>query len=120
MGVALQTPIAVTSGAFTAITASTFARYVEIWEDGAGPPAGMKVQMPVRAAASAGGGWVPDGNTVLLTPAMQPLKIGNPGGGGGPFVGSPAGGPSLNAPASIYCYVESVGATSTIQVRETN
>lgn len=120
MGVVVQTPIAVTSGAFTAITASTYARYAEIWEDGAGPPAGMVVEMPAVAAASAGGGIIPDGKPFTLTPAMQPLKIGNPGGGGGPFVGAPAGGSSLTATASVYCFVKSVGATSTIQVRETN
>lgn len=119
MGLQVQAVIPVTSGAFTAIPASAFARYVEIEEDGSGPPAGIIVEMPVRAAASAGGGWIPDGNPFELTTAMQPLRIGNPGGGSGPLVGQPGGGP-YSIPPTIYCYVKSVGATSAIQVRETN
>ena len=119
MALIVQPVIAVTSGAYTPITASTFARYVEIEEDGSGPPAGILVEMPVDAAASAGGGKIPDGNPFELTTAMQPLRIGNPGGGAGPFVGSPADS-ARGALASIYCYIKSVGATSKIQVRETN
>lgn len=119
MGVQVQPVIAVTSGAFTAITAAAFARFVEIQEDGSGPPAGMIVEMPVRAAAVDGGGWTPDGNPFELAPSQQPFRIGNPGGGSGPLVGQPGGGP-YSIPATIYCYVKSVGATSAIQVQETN
>jgi len=117
MGLQVQPVIAVTSGAYTAINASTFARYVEIEEDGSGPPAGILVEMPVPDGK---GGWLPNGNPFELTAAQQPLRIGNPGGGAGPFVGAPAGGSSPNAIATTYCFIKSVGATSKIQVRETN
>lgn len=119
MGLQVQTPIAVTSGAFTAITAAAFARFVEIQEDGAAPPGGIVVEMPAVAAASAGGGIIPDGKPFTLLPAQQPLRIGNPGGGAGPLVGQPGGGP-YSIPATVYCFIKSVGATSTIQVQETN
>jgi hypothetical protein len=119
MALIVGLPIAVTSGGFTAISATTFSRYVEIEEDGSGPPAGIVVEMPAVAAASAGGGIIPDGNPFTLTPGEQPLRFGNPGGGAGPLVGNPGGGP-YSIPATVYCFVKSVGATSKIQVRETN
>lgn len=107
MAVQVQTPIAVTSAAFTPITAKAFSRYTEIQEDGSGPPAGIIVK------------W-PNGNVVEYLATQQPIRIGNPGGGAGPFVGVPEGGSSPNATATVYCSIKAVGATSSIQVSETN
>ena len=107
MGIQVQAPIAVTSGGFTQITAKAFSRYTEIQEDGSGPPAGIIVL------------W-PNGNTTQYTVSQQPIRIGNPGGGAGPFVGVPPGGTSPNATATLYCSIKSVGASSKIQVSETN
>lgn len=107
MALQVQAPIAVTSGAFTPITAKAFSRYTEIQEDGSGPPGGIIVL------------W-PNGNTTQYAVTEQPIRIGNPGGGAGPFVGTPANFAGHSEPATLYCSIKSVGATSKIQVSETN
>lgn len=107
MALQVQAPVAVTNAGFTPIVAKAFARYVEIQEDGSAPPAGIIVL------------W-PNGNTTQYPVAEQPIKIGNPGGGSGPLLGSPFNFGGHNEPATVYCSVKSVGATSKIQVSETN
>lgn len=106
MGQQYQALVAVATGAYTPITASTWARYVEIAEDGAAAPGGIRVK------------W-PNGTVDTYTPSMQPVKIGNPSGNTGPFVGAPADAISGRA-ATQYCQIESVGATSSIRVMEQN
>lgn len=96
----------VTSGTPVALKAKTFARYVEIAEDGSGAAAGLVVT------------W-PNGNTATYTPAMQPIKIGKDN-GTGPFVGVPANYNGANGAATTYCTVESVAATTVVRVSETN
>ena len=96
----------VTSGAQVAITANTFARYVEIAEDGSGAAAGLKVT------------W-PNGSVSEYTPAMQPIKIGTQD-GSGPLVGSPSNYNGMGGSATQYCTVESLGATTVVRVSETN
>jgi len=113
MGLVVQAPIAVTSAAYVQLSASTFARAVSIAEDATGTAAGLIVK------------W-PNGNVVEYTPAMQPIVIGNPGGGGAPLVGAPACGPAVssyvgaNPAATNYCQVKSMGATTAVRVSETN
>lgn len=106
MPLQVQAPIALTSGAYTQINAGAFSRYTEIAEDGSVAPAGIVVL------------W-PNGHTVTYTPAQQPVKIGNPGGGAGPFVGCPADS-ARGALATPYCQVKSVAATGSLRVSETN
>lgn len=106
MGLQVQAPIAVTSGAQTAIIAKTFARYVEIAEDGSGVAAGLKVT------------W-PSGNVSEYTPAMQPIKIGTVD-GSGPLVGCPANYNALGGAATQYCQIESMGANTNVRVSEWN
>jgi hypothetical protein len=113
MGVQVQAPIALTSGAFTPITAKTYARKVLIAEDGLVAPGGITVQ------------W-PNGNTDTYTPAQQPVVLENPGGGSGGFLGVPADSPAvqsyvgLSRAATVYCSVKSVGATGSLRVTEEN
>lgn len=125
MGVVRQAPIAVngSGGALTPILASTFARYVELLEDGA-TPQGLTIL------------W-PNGTTTNHPPSQEPIVVaGNKGGalGGpiGPCVGVPAGGmvPALpkpgggtipQSPATQYCQVKSLTATATaVHVDEYN
>ena len=96
----------VTSGTPVALTAETFARYVEIAEDGSGAAAGLVVK------------W-PNGNTATYTPSMQPIKIGTLD-GSGPAVGVPANYNGMGGAATQYCTVESVAATTIVRVSETN
>lgn len=107
MGLQVQPLITgVTSGTPVAIKAKTFARYVEIAEDGSGAAAGLVVT------------W-PNGSTATYTPAMQPIKIGTQD-GCGPFVGVPANYNGAGGSATLYCTVESVAATTVVRVSETN
>lgn len=107
----VQAPIALTSGAYTPITAKAFARKVTIEEDGLVAPAGITVQ------------W-PNGNVDTYTPAQQPIIIANPGGGAGGFVGVPAQATSFpggtGPAATLYCNVKSVAATGSLRVSEDN
>lgn len=96
----------VTSGTPVPLKAKTFARYVEIAEDGSGAAAGLVVT------------W-PNGNTATYTPAMQPIKIGTLD-GSGPLVGAPANYNGMGGAATQYCTVESVAATTVVRVTETN
>ena len=106
MGIHVQPPIAVTSAAQVAITAKTFARYVEITEDGSGSAAGLKVT------------W-PKGSVSEYTPAMQPIKIGTVD-GSGPLVGVPANYNGAGGAGTQYCTIESMGAATQVRVSETN
>jgi hypothetical protein len=107
MGLQVQASITgVTSGTPVAITAKTFARYVEIAEDGSGAAAGLVVK------------W-PNGNTSTYTPGMQPIKIGTID-GSGPLVGVPANYNGMGGSATQYCTVESVAATTVVRVSEWN
>lgn len=109
----IVTKYALTSGAQTAIPAQTYARKVLIQEDESGPPAGIKIT------------W-PNGIVAEYAPSQQPVVIENPGGGAGPFVGVPASQPDNQSyvgcgiNATQYCQVESIGATSVLQVTEEN
>lgn len=114
MGSQVQAPIALTSGAYTAITAKAYARKVRIEEDGLAAPAGITVQ------------W-PNGNVDTYTPAQQPIILENPGGGAGACIGVPADVPNGGASyvgasraATVYCNVKSVGATGSLRVTEIN
>jgi len=106
-----QTPIAVTSSADVTISASTFARYVEIQEDGAGAAAGLKVTWPNGAVSE-------------YTPSMQPICIGNKGGalGGGhqPLAGVPTNYNGNGGAATTYCTIRSLGANTQVRVTEWN
>jgi len=98
----------VTSGTQVPIVAKIFASYVEIAEDGSGVAAGLKVT------------W-PNGSVSEYTPAMQPVTIGSKEHiGRGPLVGSPANynGATFAAPATPYCQVESIAATTVVRVSE--
>jgi hypothetical protein len=106
VGIQVQPPIAVTSAAQVPITAKTFARYVEIAEDGSGSATGLKVT------------W-PNGSVSEYTPAMQPIKIGTID-GSGPLVGSPLNYNGPSTPATVYCNVESMGAATEVRVTEIN
>ena len=106
MGLQVQAPIAVTSGTPVALTAHTFARYVEITEDGSGSAAGLAVT------------W-PNGSVSEYTPAMQPIKIGTID-GSGPLVGVPANYSGATNAATQYCTVESMGADTKVRISETN
>ena len=101
-----QAPIAVTSGAFVPMTAHTFARYVEIQEDGLGTQSGLKVT------------W-PNGTVDNFTPAMQPIKIGTID-GSGPLVGAPANYNGKGGAATVYCTVEALGAATSVTISEWN
>lgn len=107
----VQTPLAVTSGANTPVVAKTFARYVEIEEDGAAAPAGIVIT------------W-PNGAVTTHTPAQQPVVLGNKGGALGaptsPAIGVPANYNGGGGPATVYCSVKSVGATGAVRVSEWN
>jgi hypothetical protein len=120
---AKQLIAAVTGAAYVNITASTYATYVEIQEDGSGVAAGLKVKFPS------------DNFTAVYEypPAAQPIKIGIPpasgfGAGKAPLVGKPditskvpnqAGGyTNVDQPATVYCQVESMGATTVVRVDE--
>jgi hypothetical protein len=118
MGRVRQAPIAVngSGGAFTAITAATFARAAWIQEDGlAANRQGLTIK------------W-PNGNTTDYAPGDEPILMagnlnGELGGGHQPLVGVPAGfnGTNANAPATQYCQVKSLTATATtVQVTEDN
>lgn len=106
MGIQVQAPISVTSGTPVALTAKTFARYVEITEDGSGAAAGLAVT------------W-PNGHVAEYTPAMQPIRIGTQD-GCGPLVGAPASYNGMGGAATQYCTVESLGATTEVRVTEWN
>ena len=106
-----QAPIAVTSATYVPITAKAFSRYTEIAEDASVPAAGLLVL------------W-PNGNVDNYAPADQPIKIGNPGGGAGPFVGVPAQASSfpggVGPAATVYCNIKSMGANTAVRVSENN
>ena len=106
MGIRVQPPIAVTNAAFVPMTAATFARYVEIAEDGSGAAAGLKVT------------W-PNGSVSEYTPAMQPIKIGTLD-GSGPLVGVPANYNGAGGVATTYCTAESMGVSTFVRISETN
>ncbi len=106
MGIQVQAPIAVTSAAEVPLTAHTFARYVEIAEDGSGTAAGLKVT------------W-PNGNVSIYTPAMQPITIGTKD-GSGPAVGVPANYNNLGGSATVYCNVESLSTNTAVRISEWN
>lgn len=109
----VQAPIAInaTSGAYVTISAAAYARAVEISEDGSGDGAGLTVK------------W-PNGNVVNYPPAQQPIKIANPGGGAGGFVGvpsQPTNFPGGTGPAAtVYCQIKSMGAATAVRVTEDN
>ena len=107
-GPIVQAPQAVTSAAQVNLVAKIFASYVEIAEDGSGVAAGLKVT------------W-PNGSVSEYPPAQQPIKIGSEDHiGRGPFVGTPVNynGATYAAPATVYCQVESMGATTAVRVSE--
>ena len=106
MGLQVQAPIAVTSGTPVALTAHTFARYVEIAEDGSGSAAGLAVT------------W-PNGHISEYAPSQQPIKIGTQD-GSGPLVGTPLNFNGPNTPATQYCTVESLGANTYVRISEFN
>jgi len=101
-----QAPVAVTSATGVPIIAKTFARYVEIQEDGLGTQAGLQVT------------W-PNGNVDNFSPAMQPIKLGTID-GSGPLVGAPANYNGLGGPATVYCTVKSLGAATSVTTSEWN
>lgn len=105
-GPVVQPLYSVTSAAQVSIVAALFASYVEITEDGSGAAAGLKVT------------W-PNGNVSYYTPAQQPITIGSKEHiGRGPFVGCPANYNRGNGAATLYCQVESMGATTEVRVSE--
>ena len=106
MGLQVQAPIAVTSGAYVPLTAKAFARYVEITEDGSGSQAGLSVT------------W-PNGSVDQYTPGMYPIKIGTVD-GSGPLVGTPSNYNGAGGPATQYCTVKSLGAATLVRVSEYN
>jgi hypothetical protein len=115
MGVLTQTPTTVnaSSGANVALTAMTFARYVEIQEDG---PSANWQGLTVT--------W-PNGSVDNYPATGEPIVIGNKagalGGSGGPLVGVPANYNGSNNPATTYCNVKSLTATATsVHVTEWN
>src|SRR4051794_26183970 len=111
----------VTSGAYVNITASIFANYVKIVEDGSGAAAGLKVKFP-------------DDNftAVYQFAAGVPIELGTPNNTGepgrAPMIGKPArtvpvpnaagGYTNISEAATIYCKVESAGATTVVRVDE--
>jgi hypothetical protein len=112
--------IAVTSGAFTDIPATIFSNYVKIVEDGAAG-GGLKVKFPS------------DNFTQVYTfAAGVPIELGTPNNTGepgrAPMLGKPArtipvpnaagNYTNISEPATIYCKIESVGATSNVRVDE--
>jgi hypothetical protein len=101
MAIIHRAPVAITIGSYTAILATTYARHVEIQEDGAAAPAGIRVR------------W-PDGVIETYTPAEQPVIL----------LGDKAGvlgaGANFAVPNTKYCDVESVAATGSIKVTEWN
>jgi hypothetical protein len=101
-----QAPIAVTTAAFVPMVAKTFARYVEIQEDGLGTQSGLKVT------------W-PNGNVDYFTPVMQPIKIGTQD-GSGPLVGCPANYNSFGGVGTVYCTVEALTAATSVIISEWN
>jgi hypothetical protein len=96
----------VTSGTPVPIIAKTWARGVTIREDASGVAAGLIVTFP-------------NGKTIEINPGMEPLVIGQVPASNGPFVGMPASsvGGGGNA-ATIYCTVQSIAATTVVQVIE--
>lgn len=107
MGLQVQAPIAVATGATQVpLTAKAFARYVEIAEDGSGSAAGLAVT------------W-PNGDVGEYTPAMQPITIGTKD-GSGPLVGTPLNYNGPHTPATQYCTVVSLGATTAVRISEWN
>lgn len=111
-----QAPIAIngSGGAFTAISAATFARAAWIQEDGlAASRQGLTIK------------W-PNGSTTDYAPGDEPiLMAGNPqgelGGGAQPLVGVPASYNAMGGAATQYCQVKSLTATATtVQVTEDN
>lgn len=103
MAQVIQTLVAVTNAAYVAINASTFARYVEIAEDGAAI-GGLKVK------------WN-NGTITTYTAAQQPIKIGNTPLAASALVGVPADANNGRS-ATQYCQIESVGANSNVRVTE--
>lgn len=107
-GPIVQAAASVTSAAQVNVVAEIFASYVEISEDGSGAAAGLKVT------------W-PNGNVVNYTPAQQPITIGSKDHiGRGPLVGTPVNynGTGPAAPATLYCQLESMGATTSVRISE--
>lgn len=100
---ALQT---VTNGAQVNMSAATFASYVEIAEDASVAGAGLQVT------------W-PNGSVSAYSPSMQPICLGSKEHiGRGPHVGVPANYNGGGGAATLYCQVESLGASTKVRVSE--
>lgn len=107
----------VTSAADTPILAATFARGFQIEEEADGAAAGLQIT------------W-PDGSIGKYVVGDEPITAGNVTGSGmGPIIGIPPGGmnPSLPmpggntqpaSPATQYCLVRSLGATTIVRCTE--
>lgn len=114
MGQKVQAGIAlnVLGGAYVALNASTFARYVEIEEDELDAARqGLTIK------------W-PDGTVTTYGPSQQPVKIGNRNGavfGSSPLVGVPANYNGQGGAATLYCSATSATATTTkVRITEEN
>jgi hypothetical protein len=106
----------VTSAADTPILATIFARGFQIEEEADGAGAGLQIT------------W-PDGSVGKYVVGDEPITAGNVNGyGNGPILGAPLGGmhPALPvpggtapaSPATQYCLVRSLGATTIVRCTE--
>jgi len=107
----------VTSGADVPILAKLFARGFQIEEEADGAGAGLQIT------------W-PDGSIGKYVVGDEPITAGNVNGyGNGPILGTPLGGmnPALPAPGGLtipaspatqYCLVRSLGATTIVRCTE--
>lgn len=108
-----------TGGAFIAILATTWCRYVEIIEDDAAAAVGLQYQLPNDSFTA----------TYDISAAHEPIKLGEPSyqGSTGPLLGHTAIvlqtdtskiAAGNNSPATTLCNIKSFGAATTIQVKE--
>ena len=105
-GPLVQAPIAVTGSPQVSLVAHAFASYVEIEEEGSGTFQGLQVT------------W-PNGDVATYTPEQQPITIGSKEHiGRGPFVGVPANYNGGGGTATLYCQVESMGASTAVRISE--
>jgi hypothetical protein len=99
----------VVSGAGTALVANSFARYVEIQEDGSGTAVGLVYTDQ-------------NGTVTNYPPSQQPIKIGNPAGGlggaTGPLLGVPANYNGGGGAATSFGSVKSMSGTTAVRVSE--
>lgn len=118
---AKQLVTGVTGAAFVSISASIYSNYVKIVEDGSGVAAGLKVKFPS------------DNFTAIYEYAAGvPIELGTPENTGGPGVAPLLGKPvktvqvpnaaggytAVTQAATVYCQVESMGATTVVRVDE--